>query len=67
MFQNHHTVIAYLFPIVPELFPRYEARNGDPQTCPNGDLMQMMFLKNIAFSSLFRSPDQVTYPGFTHP
>jgi len=47
---------------------RYEARNGDPQTCPDGDLMQMMFLKNIAFSSLFRSPDQETYPGyFIHP
>ena len=40
MFQNHHTVLAYLFPIVPELFPdmhRYEARKGDPQTCLEGD------------------------------
>ncbi|OGO64535.1 MAG: hypothetical protein A2029_15905 [Chloroflexi bacterium RBG_19FT_COMBO_47_9] len=41
MFQNHHTVIAYLFPIVPELFPdmhRYEARKGGPQTCPKGEI-----------------------------
>jgi hypothetical protein len=47
---------------------RYEARKGDPQTCPNGDLMQMMFLKNIAITILFRSLDQETCPGcFTHP
>jgi hypothetical protein len=47
---------------------RYEARKGDPQTCPNGDLMQMMSMKNIAFTSLFPSPDQETCPGyFTHP
>src|SRR4030066_1436891 len=52
---------------VPELFPQYEARNGDPQTCPNGALMQMMSMKNIAFTFLFRSPDQETCPGyFTH-
>ena len=28
MLQNHHTVLAYLFPIVPELLPQYEARKG---------------------------------------
>src|SRR4030065_1326441 len=71
MFQNHHTVIAYLFPIVPELFPdmhRYEARKGDPQTCPEGDLMQMMSMKNITFTFLFRFPDQESCPGcFSHP
>jgi len=53
---------------VPELFPQYEARKGDPQTCPNGDLMQMMSLKNIVYTFLFRSPDQETYPGLlTNP
>ena len=56
---------------VPELFPdmhRYEARNGDPKPCPNGNLMQMMSMKNIAFTFLFRSPDQETYPGLlTNP
>jgi hypothetical protein len=67
MFQNHHTVIAYLFPIVPELYPQYEARKGDPELCPNGDLMQMMSMKTIAFTILLRSPDQETCPGFTHP
>ena len=56
-----HAVIAYLFPIVPELFPQYEARKGDPQTCPNGYLMQMISLKNIVFIFLFRSPDQETH------
>jgi hypothetical protein len=46
----------------------YEARKGDPQTCPNRDLMQMMSTKNIAFTFLFRSPDQETCPGyFTYP
>jgi hypothetical protein len=33
---------------VPELFPDmhwYEARQGNPQTCPKGDLMQMMSMK----------------------
>jgi hypothetical protein len=41
---------------------------GDPQTCPNGDLMQIMSMKNIAFTFHFRSPDQETCPGyFTHP
>ena len=68
MFQNHHTVLAYLFPIVPELLPRYEAWKGDPQTCPNWEWMQMKSLKNIVFPVLFRSPDQETCPGcFTHP
>jgi len=39
-----------------------------PPTCPNGDLMQLMSLKNIAFTFLFRSPDQETCTGcFTHP
>jgi hypothetical protein len=66
MSQNHHTVLAYLFPIVPELFPQYEARKGDPQLSPNGDLMQMMSMKNITFTFLFRSPDQETCPDFTH-
>jgi hypothetical protein len=66
MCQNHHTVLAYLFPIVPELFPQYEARKGDPQLSPNGDLMQMMSMKNITFTFLFRSPDQETCPDFTH-
>ena len=74
--QNNHTTRCapcLLFQhicsqIVPELFPQYEARNVDPQTCPNGDLMQMMSMKNIAFAFLFRSPDQETCPGyFTHP
>jgi hypothetical protein len=33
-----------------------------------GDLMQMMSMKNITFTFLFRSPDQVTCPGYiTHP
>jgi len=27
---------------VPELFPQYEARKGNPKPCPEGDLMQMM-------------------------
>jgi hypothetical protein len=66
MCQNHHTVLAYLFPIVPELFPQYEARKGDPQLSPNGDLVEMMSMKNIAFTFLFRSPDQETCPDFTH-
>jgi hypothetical protein len=62
----------YCFSIpVPELFPdkhRFEARKGDPQTRPNGNLMQMMSMKNIAFTFLFRSPDQETCPGcFSHP
>ena len=48
-------VLAYLFPIVPELFPQYEARKGDPQLSPNGDLMQMMSVKNIVFTFLIRS------------
>jgi hypothetical protein len=43
---------------------RYEARKGDPQTCPNGDLMQMMSMKKTAFTFLFRSPNQETYPGW---
>ncbi len=41
MFQNHHTVIAYLSRIVPELCPdmhRYEARKSDPQPCPEGEI-----------------------------
>ena len=47
---------------VPKLFPQYDkARKGDPQTCPNGYLMQMISLKNIVFIFLFRSPDQETH------
>ena len=68
MCQNHHTVLAYLFPIVPELYPQYEARKGDPQTCPEEDLMQMMSMKNIIFTFLFRPLDQETcLDCFTHP
>jgi hypothetical protein len=53
---------------VPELFLQYEARKGDPQLCPYGDLMQMMSMKYITFTFLFRFPDQETCPGcFSHP
>jgi hypothetical protein len=40
LFQNHHTVLAYLFPNCTRRVPdmhRYEARKGDPQTCPEGE------------------------------
>jgi hypothetical protein len=50
---------------VPELFPQYEAWKGDPQTCPNGDLMQMMSMKKIVFTFTFRSSDQETCPGYS--
>jgi hypothetical protein len=60
--------IGIFAPKLHRIAPQYEARKGDPQIFPNGDLMQMMSLKNIAFTFLFRSPDQETYPGyFTHP
>ena len=42
---------------VPELFPdihRYEARKAIRKLCPEGDLMQMIFMKNI--KSSFHSP-----------
>jgi hypothetical protein len=35
------------------LFPQYEARKGDPQTYPEGDLMQLISVKNIAFTFPF--------------
>jgi hypothetical protein len=70
MYQYAHTLQAYLFPnctrSVPDMH-RYEARKDDPQTYPNGDLMQLISMNNIAFTFLFRSPDQKTCTGqFTH-
>jgi len=54
--------------IATELYPQYETRKGDPQTCPNRDLLKMMSMKNITFTFLIRPPDQETCPGcFTHP
>jgi hypothetical protein len=63
-----HAVIAYLYPNCTLRVQQYVARKGDPKPCPKGDLMQMMSMKNIAFTFLFRSPDSETCLGyFTHP
>jgi hypothetical protein len=51
-------MLAYLFSncsrIVSDLH-RYEGWKSDSQICPNGDLMQTMSMKNIAFTFLFVS------------
>jgi hypothetical protein len=53
--------------IVPDWCPQHEASKGNPNTRLNEDFIQMMSMKNIVFTFLFRSPDQETCPGFTHP
>jgi hypothetical protein len=68
VFQNHHTVVAYMFSIVPELSLQYETKKGGMKPYPLENLMQIMSIKNIAFTFLFRSSDQETCPGcMTHP
>jgi len=72
LFQNHQTVLVYLFiicsRIVRALYPRYEAWKGGPQTCPEGGLDANDVHEKHPLQSSLSFPWSGNFFGyFTHP